>query len=97
MLREGKCVICGRSFMYDRGKKITCSEECAIKRNRIRSAEYKAEQRKKPKVPRKKKVKANLNKDLKEARKLGLSYGMYMAVMHGGMAVERGEEDGKIN
>ena len=91
VLREGKCVICGRSFMYDRGKKITCSEECAIKRNRIRSAEYKAEQRKKPKVQRKKKVKSNLNKDLKEARKLGMSYGVYKAVMHGGMAVERGE------
>ena len=73
LLREGKCVICGKSFVYNRGKKITCSEECAIKRNRIRSSEYKAEQRKKPKVARKKKVKSNLNKDLKEARKLGMS------------------------
>lgn len=87
-MREGKCVICGKSFIYDKGKKITCSSECAAQRNRIKNCEYKREVRKKfradeqaynPKST-KKKAEDNLNKDLIEARKLGMSYGTYIAI-----------------
>lgn len=98
-MREGVCIICGKSFVYDKGKKITCSNECAAQRNRIKNCEYKREVRKKFRAdeqvykPKSKKKKAadNLNKDLIEARKLGMSYGIYKAVMKGGMAMERCE------
>lgn len=84
---EGKCVICGESFVYDKGNRITCSSECCAERNRIMTREYKRKVRqnqttvKPPK--KKKKTKSNLNKDLKAARELGMSYGMYKAVMGG--------------
>lgn len=42
---------------------------------------------------KKKKAKDNLDKDLIEARKLGMSYGIYKAVTKGGMAVERSGQD----
>ena len=100
-MREGVCIICGKSFVYDKGKKITCSNECAAQRNRIKNCEYKRKVRKKfraeeqaykPK-PKKKKAKDNLDKDLIEARKLGMSYGIYKDVTKGGMAVERSGQD----
>jgi len=81
-MREGKCVICGKSFIYNRGKKTTCSDECARERNRITSREYKREMTAKRKEP--KKVKSDLNNDLQAARKLGMSYGNYIAYVKGG-------------
>lgn len=80
VLREGKCSICGRTFIYDqiRKRKLTCSDECHAERKRIVTLEYKKKVRdelraEKQKAPRKKKVKPNLNRDLIEARKRGLT------------------------
>ena len=83
------CVICERNFMTE-GNTRTCSMQCAYEQKRRRDKEYK----------RKSKLKKYKNKLLETQQKAeaaGMSYGKYMAVMHGGMAIERGECDGKID
>ena len=89
-MREGKCVICGKAFIYNSGRKITCSDKCSAERNRISTVEYQRQQRRK-----KKKAKSTLLEIQKKAREAGMSYGMYMAVTKGGMAIERSEADEK--
>lgn len=86
---EGTCVICGKSFVRGKGKKITCSKECCAERNRIanrermrelrKSKKFKSDLNKDIRATNKKKPKNNLNKDIKAARELGMSYGEYMA------------------
>lgn len=87
-MRVGKCIICGKQFMYDKGRKYTCSEPCKAERNRRDNLVYIREKRAENK-PKPKKVKSDLNKDLKKARELGMSYGKYKAYMSGGLAIEK--------
>lgn len=79
-MRTGICVICGKSFEYQKSKKVTCSIECKMERNRQyvnkRNEEFKGVKQQKKEPPKKK---STLAKDAKEARKLGMSYGQYMA------------------
>lgn len=70
-IRTGTCIICGEQFTYLRGKKLTCSEECSKKRDLLNKKEYQARNRKKKRI--------NLVEAEKEARKMGISYGQYMA------------------
>ena len=82
-MRTGICVICGKSFQYQKGKKVTCSIDCKIERNRQYASKRNEELKStnKQKAPAKKKN--NLCKDAKAARKLGISYGQYMARKEG--------------
>lgn len=76
-MRKGICIICGNEFEYVKGKKITCSIECQKKR----AGNYdNLRNKKNRKIKKKKRKKCNLDTTEKEARKIGLSYGMYMAM-----------------
>lgn len=79
-MRTGICVICGKQFQYQKGKKVTCSIDCKMERNRQYSRKYQEELKStdiKDKAPVKQKT--TLIDDVNEAKKLGLSYGQYMA------------------
>lgn len=76
-LRTGICVICGKRFEYMKGTKVTCSIECKEERQRQYSRK-RNEELKVNKPP--KKINSNLDDIEKEARKLGMSYGKYMAL-----------------
>lgn len=79
-MRTGICVICGKPFEYMKGKKVTCSIDCKMERQRQyslkRNEEFKGVKQQKKEPPKKKNTLIN---DSKEARKLGMSYGQYMA------------------
>ena len=89
-MREGKCVICGKAFIYSCGRKYTCSDRCSYEKNRLNNIEYQRQRRR-----RNKKAKSTLLEIQQKAREAGMSYGMYMAVTKGGMAIERSEADEK--
>lgn len=69
-------MICGKRFEYMKGTKVTCGIECKEERQRQYSRKHN-EELKVNKPP--KKINSNLDEIEKEARKLGLSYGKYMA------------------
>lgn len=77
--------MCGTPFTYIRGKKMTCSKECSRLRNIQTQRQYKATKKQETPKP-KKKTPNNLNKDIKAARALGMSYGYYIAYMKGGVS-----------
>lgn len=79
-MRTGICVICGKQFQYQKGKKVTCSIDCKMERNRQYSRKYQEELKSndtKDKAPTNQNT--TLIDDVNEAKKLGLSYGQYMA------------------
>jgi predicted nucleic acid-binding Zn ribbon protein len=64
------CAICGKKFLWKNSGKKFCSDEC--------KAKYEP-----PRRERKKEEKGNsLTEDAAEARKMGMSYGKYMALKY---------------
>ena len=95
------CVVCGKVFLSDRRDRVCCSVECSHERNKITARERfkrkyyeeKAE-REEAKVvyapPKRRKI-ASLQEIDAEARKRGMSYGRYMALLQ--MEKERAERE----
>ena len=86
MIRRS-CSMCGKHFMAH-GNARTCSQECALVQKKLTQKEYEKRRR------TKKKRKSTLIEMQQKAREAGMSYGMYMAVMKGGIALERCDGDG---
>jgi hypothetical protein len=70
------------------GNTRTCSASCKYKQMKITQEEGARRRRE-----RMRKGKSTLVEIQQKAREAGMSYGMYMAVTKGGMAIERGEAD----
>ena len=89
-MAKGICVICGTPFTFPKGKKLTCSPECAKALNNKRARERYQEDTKRKrhdtcaiKMKSRKRKKNALDADIKAANKAGLSYGEYMAKKDG--------------
>lgn len=72
------------------GNTRTCSLQCCLEQKKI--TRIAGEKRRKER--KKKKRKSTLLETQQKAREAGMSYGMYMAITKGGMAIERCEDDG---
>ena len=77
-----KCIICGKSFETICGRALTCGKDCRNTYNR----EKRREQREKTHIN------GNLNDVLEKARKAGMSYGKYVAMMDDMPKIWQGEE-----
>lgn len=77
-----KCIICGKSFETICGRALTCGKYCRNTYNR----EKRREQREKTHIN------GNLNDVLEKARKAGMSYGKYVAMMDDMPKIWQGEE-----
>ena len=77
-----KCIICGKSFETICGRALTCGKDC---RNAY-TREKRREQREKTHNN------GNLNDVLEKARKVGMSYGKYVAMMDGTPKIWQGEK-----
>lgn len=74
-MRIKNCPICCNVFFTIYPQRKTCDNpDC--------HQQYKAKQRKEYKQKKMSRRKANLDKDTKEARKLGMSYGKYKAMLY---------------
>ena len=93
-MKKANCVIYGKEFEYEKGNKICCSKECSSERVLI--LQRWRRKKEKPNQPNKgiKSSKADNGKANKiksiaevqnEARRCGMSYGMYIARIDGGM------------
>ena len=73
------CAICGKEFLAQRITKICCSTDCSKKRNNemVKSIQKKARSQK-SKKPKKKET---LSEIAVKARKAGMTYGQYVAMM----------------
>lgn len=82
---KANCVICGKEFEYEKGNKICCSKECSSERIIILQR-WKRKKDKSNKIqPQKKHSSKSISELQNEARKRGMSYGMYIARIEGGM------------
>ena len=86
LMREIKCMVCGKSFLSDSWNASLCSLECKRKRSRELSHEARKrdregalDNREKPVRRRKGKPMAQLTADAIAAREAGLTYGKYKA------------------
>ena len=77
-----KCIICGKSFETICGRALTGGKDCRNAYNR----EKRREQREKTHNN------GNLNDVLEKARKVGMSYGKYVAMMDGTPKIWQGEK-----
>ena len=95
-MKKANCVICGKEFEYEKGNKICCSKECSSERiiilqrwrrrmaNRGNNKLIKANKTSKADNDKPNKIKS-IAEVQKEARRRGMSYGMYIARIDGGM------------
>ena len=84
-MKKANCVICGKEFEYEKGNKICCSKECSSERVIILQR-WKRKNEKSNKIqPQKKNISKSISELQKEARRRGMSYGMYIARIEGGM------------
>ena len=83
--RKRHCKVCGEVFV-SKGNKQTCSDECGIILKKKTSKEDR-ERRKKERNAKKIK-KAGLVQSENKARKMGMSYGKYMAYISGRIELE---------
>lgn len=77
------CVICGEEFETTHSRKITCSEQCGRENHRRNSVENSKKWYARKKIERNNSVKkdtGSLADDVREARKIGVSYGIYKAM-----------------
>lgn len=79
-MEERKCVICGKAFTSSRPAKLTCSDDCSVKRNREMTKIWYEENKSKPNDLKAAKAsraqtQINIDRESAEARKLGLTYG----------------------
>ena len=88
------CRVCGKEFLSISPKILTCSEECKVKnRKETRSKYYDPSKKQAVTIARERRIERERDPnlaDLKEARRLGLSYGKYQAMLFirsGGAAV----------
>ena len=82
---KANCVICGKEFEYEKGNKICCSKECSSERIIILQR-WKRKKDKSNKIqPQKKHSCKSISELQKEAIRRGMSYGMYIARIEGGM------------
>ena len=77
-----KCIICGKSFETICGRALTCGKDCrnAYNREKLREQREKTHNN------------GNLNDVLEKARKVGMSYGKYVAMMDGTPKIWQGEK-----
>ena len=90
---DRNCAMCGKLFKAC-GNTRTCSARCSYEQMKIKQKEMSKRRNEKRRETRNKKPESTLLEMQQKAREAGMSYGMYMAVTKGGMAVERSEEDG---
>ena len=84
-MKKANCVICGKEFEYEKGNKICCSKECSSERVIILQR-WKRKNDKSNKIQLQKKHSCkSISEIQKEARRCGMSYGMYIARIEGGM------------
>lgn len=82
---KANCAICGKDFEYEKGNKICCSKECTSERVIILQR-WKRKKDKSNKIkPQKKHSCKSISELQNEARRRGMSYGMYIARIEGGM------------
>ena len=84
-MKKANCVICRKEFAYEKGNKICCSKECSSK-SIIILQRWKRKKDKSNKIqPQKKHSCKSISELQNEARRRGMSYGMYIARIEGGM------------
>lgn len=86
------CELCGKQFIPTTKNARYCGEECRIKVKRQRTKEWQAKRKQEKKEQRKQEFKRLVAKnELKEltieARKHGMSYGKYVALLEMGARV----------
>lgn len=82
---KANCVICGKEFEYEKGNKKCCSKECSSERVIILQR-WKRKKDKSNKIqPQKKNISKSISELQNEARRRGMSYGVYIARIEGGM------------
>lgn len=94
-----KCVICGKEFdTNDRGTNhaVTCSKECTIENQKIKSREYHRQQKlMRPRTKKGKQTHADFVEINAKAHALGMSYGQYVGLYMNGEQNGGGENDNK--
>jgi len=80
VLEEKNCAICSSRFQPTRSWQLCCSKECTYERQKIMARWNK---KTKPKVKKVKKL--SLQELSVEARKHGMSYGKYIALVEKGI------------
>lgn len=91
MIERG-CEMCGKVFQAY-GNTKTCSARCSYELMKATQKVMAKRRTAKRREARNKKPESTLLEIQQKAREAGMSYGMYMAVTKGGMAIERGEAD----
>lgn len=75
-LKEKECVMCKKPYIPSRASQLYCTDECRNEQKRIRSKEFREKQK-----ATKKNKKKSLRTIATEARKAGMSYGKYVAML----------------
>lgn len=95
-MNEIKCIQCGKIFTSDTWNASLCSKACRVMRQRANSKRYREEEkqrkiedgvldgRRKNVIKRRDgKLMADLTRDAIKARKIGVTYGKYIAIYKG--------------
>lgn len=75
-LNEKECAICKKTYIPRRASQLYCSDECRNEQKRISSKKYRANRKR-----TKNDMKNSLQTIITEARKAGMSYGKYVAML----------------
>lgn len=75
-LKEKECVMCKKPYKPIKASQLYCTAECRKESVRLRSIEFRAKQK-----ATKKSKKKSLRTIATEARKAGMSYGKYVAML----------------
>ena len=84
-MKKANCVICGKEFEYEKGNKICCSKECSSERVIILQRWKRKNDKSNKPQPQKKHSSKYISEHQNEARRRGMSYGIYIARIEGGM------------
>ena len=84
-MKKANCVICGKEFEYEKGNKICCSKECSSERVIILQRWKRKNDKSNKPQPQKKHSSKSISELQNEARRRGMSYGIYIARIEGGM------------
>ena len=81
------CVICGREFYSQTARQEVCSHDCFLEKARQRSRKYRADHKEIKKTTKPAKIdeekrREEVEKEMAEARKKGISYGKYKAQVY---------------
>lgn len=87
MVVNKKCVICGKNYVAKRSNSRCCgNSECAKKHYRMAQIEWNRNNKKKKQTT--KNNKTSIIDVERNAKKFGMSYGQYVAMLENGMRIE---------